>query len=101
MWGHGDLNAGYRTPSPVGYQATLWPRCGFEDAYHPYKAYRPAQGSFLTPTSTIHRPQRTRRPLKKKAIGFRAFGTMVKRKTPAATVPRPAMTIPARGETRV
>ena len=25
-WGHGDLNAGHRTPSPVGYQATLWPR---------------------------------------------------------------------------
>ena len=26
LWGHGDLNAGHRTPSPVGYQATLWPR---------------------------------------------------------------------------
>jgi len=39
--------------------------------------------------------------LKKKAIGFRGFGTMVKRKTPAAMVPRPAMTIPARTETRV
>ncbi|KUK44072.1 MAG: hypothetical protein XD72_1525 [Methanothrix harundinacea] len=100
MWGHGDLNAGYRTPSPVGYQATLWPRCGFEDADHPYKAYRQA-ASRLAPTSTIQRPQRTRRPLKKKAIGFRGFGTMVKRKTPAAMVPRPAMTIPARTETRV
>jgi hypothetical protein len=26
QWGHCDLNAGHKTPSLVGYQATLWPR---------------------------------------------------------------------------
>jgi hypothetical protein len=28
-WGHGDLNAGHKTPSLVGYQATLWPLAQF------------------------------------------------------------------------
>jgi hypothetical protein len=36
-WGHGDLNAGHRTPSPVGYQATLWPRAQVTDVDKAYK----------------------------------------------------------------
>ncbi|MDD1753854.1 MAG: hypothetical protein LUQ38_12295, partial [Methanotrichaceae archaeon] len=35
--GHGDLNAGHRTPSPVGYQATLWPRAQVTDVDKAYK----------------------------------------------------------------
>ena len=94
------MNAGYRTPSPVGYQATLWPRCGFEDADHPYKGYRHDPG-VLAPMSTIHIPHKTKKPLTQKATGLRAFGTMVKRKIPVATVPRPTRTTPARADTRV
>ena len=94
------MNAGYRTPSPVGYQATLWPRCGFLDADHPYKGYRQDPG-VLAPTSTIQRPHKTIRPLKKRAMGSRAFGTMVKRKIPVETVPSPMRTTPARADTRV
>ena len=51
--------------------------------------------------STIHIPHKTKKPLTQKATGLRAFGTMVKRKIPVATVPRPTRTTPARADTRV